>query len=128
MLGTLVVWVMAALAPAAPEDPAADGAPAAPVAPPAETVAAQAEPPHDGPGARRERFGFELRAGGQVPRAFPVMAVYASVGVAPNWSVGAGYDAIRAIEVTLPKSCQTVVTPVVAASARAGVWRTIPLR
>jgi hypothetical protein len=84
-------------------------------------VVARAEP-------GRERFGLELRLGGQAARNFPEIAGYAAVGFARNWSAVLGYEAIRTYGVWLPKSCPTTVTPALGSELRTGVARRVPLR
>ncbi len=78
--------------------------------------------------AGRERFGFELRIGGQAPRNFPGLAGYAAVGFARNWSAVLGYEVIRTYGVWLPKSCPTKVTPALGSELRTRVARRVPLR
>jgi hypothetical protein len=90
-----------------------------------ELTAITPEPPPAPPA--REQFGAEMRVGGQLPRAFPSVALYFSTGLAPDLSIGLGYEVIRAVAVTVPKSCQTVVSPAIMSSLRAGVWRRLRL-
>jgi hypothetical protein len=78
------------------------------------TAAARADQP-------RERFGLELRIGGQAPRNFPELGLYASVGFARSWSAVLGYEVLRTYGVWLPKSCPTTVSPAIMAGLRSGV-------
>jgi hypothetical protein len=89
-------------------------------------AAAHADDPPPPP--RVEHFGFELRTGAELPRDYPTVGAYLSVGVGGPWSVGAGYEGVRTFGVTVPKSCETIVNPVIVSSLRAGAWRRIPLR
>ena len=85
------------------------------------TAAARADLP-------RERVGLELRIGGQAPRNFPELGLYASVGFARSWSVVLGYEALRTYGVRLPKSCPTTVSPAIMAGLRSGVAYRIRFR
>jgi hypothetical protein len=78
--------------------------------------------------SRRERLGLELRLGGQAPRNFPELAVYAAVGFTRDWSAVLGYELLRTYGVWLPKSCPTTVSPAIVSELRAGVARRVPLR
>jgi len=110
-LGVLLVWPAAARAEPGPLVARAEPGP----------VIARAD-------SGRERFGFELRLGGQAPRNFPEFAGYAAVGFLRHWSAVLGYELIRTYGVWLPKSCPTTATPAIVSDLRTGVARRVPLK
>jgi hypothetical protein len=73
--------------------------------------------------AHADRFGLELRTGAEIPRDYPTVGMVMTVGVGGPWAVGVDYEGVRTLGATLPKSCETTVTPVIGSALRAGVWR-----
>jgi hypothetical protein len=78
---------------------------------------------------RRERVvSLEMRAGLQAQNGFPAVGAYVFVPLPARFSVGVGYELVRVFDVALPSSCDTRISPAVAAGLRGGVWHTLPLR